>query len=80
MPGNPGKKGEVGGVSGGRRQGPHYACLEIEVRGRRARGRSPARLEIDGRKKRDLGWRRRGHDDALVEWRAMALRGGRERL
>ena len=37
MPGNPGKKGEVGGVSGGRRQGPHYACLEVEVRRRRSK-------------------------------------------
>ena len=26
----PGKKKEVGGVLGGRRQGAHYACWEVE--------------------------------------------------
>ena len=32
MPGNLRKKGEVEGVSGGRRQGPHDAFLGVEVR------------------------------------------------
>ena len=45
--GQPGKKRRVGGVSGGRRQGPHYACLEGEVRRREEEGRSPASLGID---------------------------------
>ena len=44
MPGNPEKKGEVGGVSGGRRGGAHYACLEVEER---ERGQSPASLGLD---------------------------------
>ena len=37
----------VGGVSGGRRQGPHYACLEGRGGEKGERGRSPAPLRMD---------------------------------
>ena len=45
----PGKKKKVGGVSGGRRQGAHYACWEVEEGERGDRERSPASLGNDAR-------------------------------
>ena len=56
MPDNPEKKGEVGGVSGGREEGPHYACLEVEERGKRElEGRSPAKMHVVGRRREEEG-------------------------
>ena len=49
--GQPGKKKEVGGVSGGRRQRAYYACLEVEVWEKRARRRSPGLLRSDARRR-----------------------------
>ena len=56
MPGNPGKKKEVGGVSRGRRQRAHYACGGGKSRRRR---RSPASVGIGASRRERLEGRNR---------------------
>ena len=46
MPGNPGKKEELGGVSGGRRLKPHYACRDVEEEGEGREGEALLHWEL----------------------------------
>ena len=70
MPGNPGKKEELGGVSEGKRAKAHYGGWRQKVGERKGKRAKPCQNAC-----RLLEGRGRGEGEALLQWGTLTLGG-----